>query len=127
MSEQPRADVETGARAQPNRPEIASGATATELMMTSPSTAPSTAGPRPVVDAPTTLRSQRVPDGAELALLDSVTRRAFAQMQHMIWVANHGREKRPGDPKVGGHPASCASSATRFNQLVLAAFSPPSP
>jgi pyruvate dehydrogenase E1 component len=46
----------------------------------------------------------------DLAVLESITRRAFAQTQAMIWIANHDREKRPGDPKVGGHPASCASS-----------------
>jgi pyruvate dehydrogenase E1 component len=42
--------------------------------------------------------------------LERVTYRAFAQMQAMIHAANTRKDKRPGDPKVGGHPASCASS-----------------
>ena len=52
----------------------------------------------------------RRPDARELALLQRITQRAFAQMQTMIHVANHRRDKQAGDPKVGGHPASCASS-----------------
>jgi pyruvate dehydrogenase E1 component len=52
----------------------------------------------------------RLPDEGELALLERVSSRAFAQMQHMIWIANNRKDKRPGDPKVGGHPASCASA-----------------
>ncbi|MCE9593563.1 MAG: pyruvate dehydrogenase [Planctomycetes bacterium] len=47
---------------------------------------------------------------ASLPVLERITARAFAQMQHMIHVANNRKDKRPGDPKVGGHPASCASS-----------------
>ncbi len=46
----------------------------------------------------------------DTALLGRVAERAFAQMVHMIWEANHRPEARPGDPKVGGHPAACASS-----------------
>src|SRR5689334_13054700 len=46
----------------------------------------------------------------DLELLASVTERAFAQTMHMIYVANTRKDKRAGDPKVGGHPASCASS-----------------
>jgi pyruvate dehydrogenase E1 component len=41
---------------------------------------------------------------------ERVTRRAFAQMVAMIHLANTREDKAPGDPKVGGHPASCASS-----------------
>lgn len=44
------------------------------------------------------------------ALLDRITQRAFAQAMAMIYVANHRDDKEQGDPKVGGHPASCASS-----------------
>ena len=47
---------------------------------------------------------------ADPALLEKITHRAFAQMVHMIWEANTRKDKRPGDPKVGGHPASCSSS-----------------
>lgn len=110
MTERTRANVQGGDRALPERPDTPSGASATELMMTSPHTAATSAGSRPDVLAPKQLQARRAPEGDELALLDSVTRRAFAQMQHMIWIANHRKDKRPGDPKVGGHPASCASS-----------------
>jgi pyruvate dehydrogenase E1 component len=58
------------------------------------------------------------PDEAALALLGRIHARAFAQTQRMIWEANH-REKRPGDPKVGGHPASCASSSDLLAALHL--------
>lgn len=60
----------------------------------------------------------RRPDAATLALLERIHERAFAQTQRMIWEANH-REKRPGDPKVGGHPASCASSSDLLAALHL--------
>jgi len=60
---------------------------------------------------------------AELRLLGRITERAFAQTQAMIWHANH-REKRPGDPKVGGHPASCASSMHILAALHLAVREP---
>lgn len=44
------------------------------------------------------------------AVLENITERAFAQMCAMIWRANNRKDKEPGDPKVGGHPASCGSS-----------------
>ncbi|KAA3613455.1 MAG: pyruvate dehydrogenase [Planctomycetota bacterium] len=47
----------------------------------------------------------------ELAsLLERIARRALAYCTHMIWEANHRDDVQPGDPKVGGHPASCTSS-----------------
>ncbi len=60
----------------------------------------------------------------QLRVLESITARAFAQMQHMIWIANNRREKRPGDPKVGGHPASCASSMHILSALHLVVREP---
>src|SRR5688572_7476407 len=60
----------------------------------------------------------------DLAVLEAITSRAFAQTQAMIWIANHDREKRPGDPKVGGHPASCASSMHILAALHLAVRRP---
>ena len=57
---------------------------------------------------------------ADPGLLARIADRAFAQMIHMIWEANHSREKRPGDPKVGGHPAACASSLHILGALHLA-------
>ena len=44
-----------------------------------------------------------------LETLQQITSRAFAQMNAMIYTANHRDNAGPGDPKVGGHPASCAS------------------
>ncbi|MCK6446840.1 MAG: pyruvate dehydrogenase [Planctomycetes bacterium] len=46
----------------------------------------------------------------DLVAIERITARAFAQTQYMIHVANTRKDKRPGDPKVGGHPASCASA-----------------
>jgi len=43
-------------------------------------------------------------------LLNSIAKRAFAQMVMMVHLANNRSDKQKGDPKVGGHPASCASS-----------------
>src|SRR5690606_6259104 len=42
-------------------------------------------------------------------LLDRIDRAALAQMAAMIWRANHRDDAAEGDPKVGGHPAACAS------------------
>lgn len=47
---------------------------------------------------------------AEPTVQERITARAFAQMVAMIHVANQREDKQTGDPKVGGHPASCASS-----------------
>ncbi|MAB78913.1 MAG: pyruvate dehydrogenase [Planctomycetes bacterium] len=58
------------------------------------------------------------------AMLSSIADRAFAQMVHMIWEANHRADKRPGDPKVGGHPAACASALHILGALHLAVREP---
>ncbi len=54
-------------------------------------------------------------------ILESIVGRAFAQTMAMIHLANHRKDKRRGDPKVGGHPASCASSAHVLGALHLVA------
>ena len=54
------------------------------------------------------------------ALLHAIADRAFAQMVQMIHMANHRSSVRPGDPKVGGHPAACASSLHVLGALHLA-------
>jgi len=46
-----------------------------------------------------------------MTLLDRIARRAMIQTTAMIHVANHRPDARKTDPKVGGHPAACASSA----------------
>jgi len=53
---------------------------------------------------------QETPPMTSTATQERITRRAFAHMVSMIHLANYGRAPRQGDPKVGGHPASCASS-----------------
>ncbi|MCA8979024.1 MAG: pyruvate dehydrogenase [Planctomycetes bacterium] len=54
-------------------------------------------------------------------LLQSICDRAFAQTIAMIYAANSRKDKRRGDPKVGGHPASCASSLHILGVLHLVA------
>jgi pyruvate dehydrogenase E1 component len=56
----------------------------------------------------------------DTALLHSIAERAFAQMVMQIWLANNRKDKRAGDPKVGGHPAACASSLHILGALHLA-------
>jgi pyruvate dehydrogenase E1 component len=56
---------------------------------------------------------------AHTALLKRIVERAHAQTMMMIHVANHRPDKRRGDPKVGGHPASCASSMHILGALHL--------
>ena len=41
--------------------------------------------------------------------LSRIARRAFVQMVAMIYAANHRDDHAKEDPKVGGHPAACAS------------------
>src|SRR6188768_661920 len=58
------------------------------------------------------------------AVLTRIIDRAFAQTMAMIHIANHRPDKRRGDPKVGGHPASCASSMHLLATLHLAVREP---
>jgi pyruvate dehydrogenase E1 component len=60
----------------------------------------------------------------DLSLLGRIASRAFAQTQAMIWHANHRAGKHPGDPKVGGHPASCASCFHVLSMLHLVVREP---
>lgn len=57
-------------------------------------------------------------------VLESITERAFAQMCAMIWRANNRKDKEHGDPKVGGHPASCGSSLHILSALHLVVRDP---
>jgi len=58
--------------------------------------------------------------GVDPALIARICDRAHAQMIYMIHLANDRDDKRPGDPKVGGHPAACASSLHVLGALHLA-------
>jgi pyruvate dehydrogenase E1 component len=83
---------------------------------------------RPAAGAPVSelMKTQAapVPEATDLAVLESIAERAFAQTMQMIFLANTRKDKRPGDPKVGGHPASCASSLHILAALHLAAREP---
>ena len=57
----------------------------------------------------------------ELDALAQIAKRAHAWMVRMIWEANHRDSKLPGDPKVGGHPASCSSALHLATALQLSA------
>lgn len=46
----------------------------------------------------------------DVPLLESIAKTTFAQTVAMIHAANHRADAAKTDPKVGGHPASCASS-----------------
>ncbi|MBL8863531.1 MAG: pyruvate dehydrogenase [Planctomycetes bacterium] len=59
-----------------------------------------------------------------VAVLQRIADRAFAQTMAVIHHANHRPDKRKGDPKVGGHPASCASSIHLLGALHLAVREP---
>jgi len=59
-----------------------------------------------------------------VAVLQRIADRAFAQTMAVIHHANHRKDKRRGDPKVGGHPASCASSVHLLGALHLAVREP---
>ncbi len=54
-------------------------------------------------------------------ILTNICQRAFAQMVQMIHEANNRPGKQSGDPKTGGHPASCASSLHILGALHLVA------
>ena len=55
----------------------------------------------------------------QVELIDRVARRVFAYATKMIYDANHRDDEMEGDPKVGGHPASCASCVHIMTALYL--------
>lgn len=52
-------------------------------------------------------------------VLESIARRAHYLATQMIFQANHRSDKAKGDPKIGGHPAACASSLHIMGALHL--------
>ena len=56
---------------------------------------------------------------ASSSVQERITQRAFVQAMAMIHMANNRKDKRPTDPKVGGHPASCASAMHTLAALHL--------
>ena len=76
---------------------------------------------------PPTTRPVTLPFGLkdqDFEILESIARRAHAFMAHMIWEANHRPEALKTDPKVGGHPAACASSLHIATALHMVARHP---
>lgn len=67
------------------------------------------------------MKSRSKPD---FPLIDRITRRAFAHMVAMIHVANNRPDADKTDPKVGGHPAACASSLDFLAALHLVVREP---
>jgi pyruvate dehydrogenase E1 component len=67
------------------------------------------------------MKSASKPD---FQLIQSITRRAFAHMVAMIWRANNREDADRTDPKVGGHPAACASSIDFLAALHLVVKKP---
>ncbi|MFO1052952.1 MAG: pyruvate dehydrogenase [Planctomycetota bacterium] len=61
---------------------------------------------------------------SDFDLLRRIDRRVLAQMVAMIWRANHRQDAADGDPKVGGHPAACASALEIHTALHLIAREP---
>ena len=59
----------------------------------------------------------------DFSKIETLTRRAFAHMVAMIHLANH-RDHDKTDPKVGGHPAACASSLDFLAALHLGVRQP---
>jgi pyruvate dehydrogenase complex dehydrogenase (E1) component len=60
----------------------------------------------------------------DFPLIERITRRAFAHMVAMIHVANNRDDADKTDPKVGGHPAACASSLDFIAALHLVVREP---
>ncbi len=56
-------------------------------------------------------------------VLDRICGRVHYMTTQMIYMANHRSDKEKGDPKVGGHPAACASSLHITGALHLIAKS----
>lgn len=48
-------------------------------------------------------------DHQDADLIARIARRAFVYATRLIWEANHRDDVQHGDPKIGGHPASCSS------------------
>lgn len=57
--------------------------------------------------------------GVNVSVLDAIARRALYLSTQMIYQANHREDKEKGDPKIGGHPAACASSLHIMGALHL--------
>ncbi|MBC8368835.1 MAG: pyruvate dehydrogenase, partial [Planctomycetes bacterium] len=69
----------------------------------------------------------KLPFGLEPSQIDAmygIANRALVQTSHMIWQANHRADHMATDPKVGGHPAACASSLHLTTAMHMVARAP---
>jgi pyruvate dehydrogenase E1 component len=84
----------------------------------------------PPTRVPASPRSSEAPQphspspALDFELLRRIGRRALAQVVAMIWHANNRPDLDEGDPKVGGHPAACASCLEIHAALHLVARQP---
>ncbi|HRK02427.1 MAG TPA: pyruvate dehydrogenase, partial [Oligoflexia bacterium] len=67
-------------------------------------------------------KKQTAPTAAHL--MDRIVRRALYYSTQMIHLANNRDDVQKGDPKVGGHPAACASSTHILGAIHLSAREP---
>ncbi|MDP6963662.1 MAG: pyruvate dehydrogenase, partial [Planctomycetota bacterium] len=71
--------------------------------------------------------ADKLPFGLKTSQVDamySIANRALVQTCHMIWQANNREDHEATDPKVGGHPAACASSLHLTTAMHLVARAP---
>ncbi|QDV06866.1 Pyruvate dehydrogenase E1 component [Planctomycetes bacterium Poly30] len=73
----------------------------------------------PSVPEAHTMITAATPTEASSSVQEKITYRAFVQAMAMIHLANNRKDKEQGDPKVGGHPASCASAMHILSALHL--------
>lgn len=59
---------------------------------------------------PSQSKASSAPKTPSKEILDRICARVHYLTTQMIYLANHREDKEKGDPKVGGHPAACASS-----------------
>ena len=71
------------------------------------------------VPTPHAMITAATPTEASSSVQERITYRAFVQAMAMIHKANNRKDKEQGDPKVGGHPASCASAMHILSALHL--------
>src|SRR3954471_5998295 len=61
---------------------------------------------------------------SDLEIVERLARRAFVLAVRMIDEANHRDDEEEGDPKVGGHPAACASCCHVLSTLAFSVAGP---
>jgi pyruvate dehydrogenase E1 component len=66
-----------------------------------------------------TTKNAQKPEAFDRETLESIARRAHYLSTQMIYQANHREDKEKGDPKIGGHPAACASALHILGALHL--------